>query len=89
MALVIAFPTAENENRELEDLPQANFGQVSEIFLLSVRTKSITENFYIKITPVVCFCSFSTRSFFLILSVSANALYDFFTRIIDPFIFIT
>ena len=89
MALVIAFPTAENENRELEDLPQANFGQVSEIFLLSVRTKSITENFYIKITPIVCFCSFSTRSFFLILSVSANALYDFFTRIIDPFIFIT
>ena len=88
VALVMAFPTAENENRELEDLPQADFGRVSERFLLSVRTKSMTENFYIKITLIVCFCSFSTR-FFLILSVSANALYVFFTRIIDPFIFIT
>ena len=89
MALVMAFPTAENENRELEDLPQADFGRVSERFLLSVRTKSMTENFYIKITPIVCFWSFSTRFFFLILSVSAKALYDFYSGIIDPFIFIT
>ena len=64
VALVMAFPTAENENRELEDLPQADFGRVSERFLLSVRTKSMTENFYTKITPIVCFCSFSTRFFF-------------------------
>ena len=85
VALVMAFPTAENENRELEDLPQADFGRVSERFLLSVRTKSMTENFYIKITLIVCFCSF----FFLILSVSAKALYDFYSGIIDPFIFIT
>ena len=89
VALVMAFPTAENENRELEDLPQADFGRVSERFLLSVRTKSMTENFYIKITPIVCFWSFSTRFFFLILSVSAKALYDFYSGIIDPFIFIT
>ena len=64
VTLVMAFPTAENENRELEDLPQADFGRVSERFLLSVRTKSMTENFYIKITPIVCFWSFSTRFFF-------------------------
>ena len=30
---------------QLEDLPLANFGCVSERFLLSVRTKSITKNF--------------------------------------------
>ena len=89
VALVMAFHTAENENRELEDLPQADFGRVSERFLLSVRTKSMTENFYIKITPIVCFCSFSTRFFFLILSVSAKALYDFYSGIIDPLNFIT
>ena len=64
VALVMAFPTAENENRELEDLPQADFDRVSERFLLSVRTKSMTENFSIKITPIVCFWSFSTRFFF-------------------------
>ena len=37
-ALVIAFLAAKNENRQLEDLPQADFSRVPEIFLLSVRT---------------------------------------------------
>ena len=40
-----AFLAAENENRQLEDLPQADCGRVPERFLLSVRTKSTTENF--------------------------------------------
>ena len=40
--LVIAFLAAENENRQLGDLPQADFDYVPERFLLSVRTKSIT-----------------------------------------------
>ena len=33
-----------DENRQLEALPQANFGRVPERFL-SVRTKSLTEDF--------------------------------------------
>ena len=45
IALVMAFLSAENENRQLKDLPLDNFGRVPEIFLLSVRTKSIAENF--------------------------------------------
>ena len=38
VALVMAFLAAENENRLLEDLLQADFGLTSERFLLSVRT---------------------------------------------------
>ena len=45
VALVMAFLAAENENRQLEDSPQADFGRVTERFLLSVRTKSMTKNF--------------------------------------------
>ena len=65
VALVRAFLAAENENRQPEDLPQTDFGRVPERFLLSVRTKSITENLYIKITHIVYFCSFSTHFFHL------------------------
>ena len=36
----------------------------------------------LKITPIVCFCSVSTH--FFILSLSANALYDFYSGIVDP-----
>ena len=39
VALVMAFLAAENENRLLESLLQADFGLTSERFLLSVRTK--------------------------------------------------
>ena len=45
VTLVMAFLAAENENRQLEDSPQADFGRVPERFLLSVRTKSMTKNF--------------------------------------------
>ena len=65
VTLVMAFPTAENENRELEDLPQADFGRISERFLLSVRTKSMTENFYTKIVcPLFVFVVFERVFFF-------------------------
>ena len=43
VALVLAFLSA--ENRQLEDLPLADFGRLPERLLLSVRTKSINENF--------------------------------------------
>ena len=45
VALVIVILAAENENRQLEDLPQLDFGCVHERFPQSVRTKSITKNF--------------------------------------------
>ena len=41
----VSFLTAENENRQLEDLSLADFGRLPERLLLSVRTKSINENF--------------------------------------------
>ena len=44
VALVMAFLAAENENRLLEDLLQADFGLTFERFLLSVRTTSTWEN---------------------------------------------
>ena len=44
MALVMAFPAAD-ENRQLEDLPHADFARVSERFLLLVRKKSMNRNF--------------------------------------------
>ena len=56
VALVMAFLAAENENRQLEDLPQADFGRVPERFLLTVRSNSITENFaYWKLGPLFVF----------------------------------
>ena len=59
VALVIPFLEAESENRQLEDLQQADSGRVSERFPLSVRTKSITENFvYGKLRPLFVFIVF-------------------------------
>ena len=53
VVMIMAFLAAENENRLLEDLPLADFGRVSERFILSVKTKSITENYvYWKLHPL-------------------------------------
>ena len=41
VALVLAFLVAGNENRQLKDLPLADFGRLPERLLLSVRTKSL------------------------------------------------
>ena len=41
VVLVLAFLTAESENRQLEDLSLADFGCIPERLLPSVRTKSI------------------------------------------------
>ena len=45
VALVMASLAAENENLQIEDLLQADFVRLPERFLLSVRVKSINENF--------------------------------------------
>ena len=52
MALVLAFLSAENENRQLEDLLQAHFGRLPERLFLSVRTKSIIVGFVIMIQRI-------------------------------------
>ena len=65
------------KNRQLKDLPQADLSRSPEIFLLSVRTKSITENFVCwKLGSLFfsLYCIVLTHFFFL--SRSANALYD-------------
>ena len=55
----MVFLAPKDENRQLEDLPQANFGHVPERFLLSVRTKSLTEDFvYWKLRPLFGFVLF-------------------------------
>ena len=45
VALVLVFLSTENENRQLEDLPLADFGRLPERLILSVKTKSMDENF--------------------------------------------
>ena len=78
---------AENKNRQLEDLPQADFGRLPGRFLVSVRTKSITDNFCIlKITPTVVFVMI--QGVFFYLKPYANALSHFYSGIVDIFIFI-
>ena len=71
MALVMAFLAAENENRPLEDLPRADSGRLPKRLLLSVRTKSINENFEIENYAHCCFCYHVS-----ILSLGAKARYD-------------
>ena len=45
VVLVLAFLLAENENRQLENLSLAHFGRLPERLFLSVRIKSINDNF--------------------------------------------
>ena len=73
----MVFLVVENENRQLEDLPQADFGRVHE--KISFVGKEKVNNWEFckkKATPIVCFCNGSTHIF--ILSVIADALHAFF-----------
>ena len=56
MALVLAFLSAENENRQLEDFSLADFGRIPERFFLSVNCK-------LKITTMVVFLIMIQRIF--------------------------
>ena len=85
MALALAFLSAENENRQPEDLPLADFGRLPERLLLSVRIKPISENFGNRNYDHCCFCNHDSTHF-SVLRVSANALYDCYSRIVDSFI---
>ena len=57
----MAFLAAENENRQLEDLPQAEFGRVLERFLFAVSTDLILENFESLTLRSLFFFSVSTH----------------------------
>ena len=81
----MVFLVAENENRELEDLPQADFGRVRENIPFFGKEKVNNWEFCEKkATPIVCFCNGSMDLF--ILNLIADALYDFFSRIVKPII---
>ena len=81
----MVFLVAENENRQLEDLPQADFGRVHENISFVGKEKVNNWEFCEKkATPIVCFCNGSTDLF--ILNLIADALYDFFSRIVKPII---
>ena len=65
----MVFLVAENENRQLEDLPQADFGRVHEIISFVGKEKVNNWEFCEKkATPIVCFCNGSTHFFILALS---------------------
>ena len=76
------FLAAENENRQLKDLPQVDFGSVPERFLMSLRTNAVTDNFVCwKLSPLLGFIGiqgmFWVRTYLRI-----------HLEIVDPFIFI-
>ena len=52
VALIIAFLAGENENRQPGRFVTGQFFRLSEIFLLSVRTNSVNENFAIMIQSI-------------------------------------
>ena len=81
----MVFLVAENENRQLEDLPQADFGRVHEN--ISVVGKEKVNNWEFcekKATPIVCFCNGSTH-FFHLESYRQCALRLFFVKPIISF----
>ena len=78
MALVIAFLAAENESRQLEDLPQADFGSVPERILLSVKDQCNNWQLcQLKIRPIAWSYSDSRHVFIL----SAHGFANFIQRL--------
>ena len=70
------FLAAETEHRQLEDLWQADFGRVHEN--ISSFAKEKFDNWEFcgrKVTPVVCFCNYSTQKSRLFFSVKADWVY--------------
>ena len=62
----MVFLVAENENRQLEDLRQADFGRVHENISFVGKEKVNNWEFCEKkATPIVCFCNGSTHFFHL------------------------
>ena len=82
----MVFLAVENENRQLEDLPQADFGCVHENSSSFGKENVINWEFCEKkITSVVCFCNGST-AFFSSWALSQTHFTVFFSRIVKPII---
>ena len=83
MALVMAFLAATNENRQLEDLLQADFGRVPERLLLSVRIQSKPRISFSENYAHCCCCFFcNVSTLFIMLNLSANTLCDFYSGLL-------
>ena len=81
----MVFLVAENENGQLEDLPQADFGRVHENISFVGKEKVNNWEFCEKkATPIVCFCNGSTH-FFHLESYRQCALRLFFVKPIISF----
>ena len=77
----MVFLAVENENRQLEDLPQADFGCVHENSSSFGKEKVISWEFCEKkITPVACFCNGSTHFFHLEPLSQTQIYHRFFFR---------
>ena len=66
MALVLAFLSAENENRLLEDMPLADFSRLPERLIFVGRDKvkkEIREFCKLKITTIVLYCNDGSTHF--------------------------
>ena len=82
----MVFVVAENENRQLEDLPQADFGRVHENISFVGKEKVNNWEFCEKkATPIVCFCNGSTH-FFHLEPYRRCALRPFFRGLWNPII---
>ena len=81
----MAFLVAENENRQLGGLPQAAFSCVPERFLLSLTTKSVTENFlYRKLRSCLflqCFNAFFILIFTIFIRGLSILLFSFVDKV--------
>ena len=83
----MVFLVAENENRQLEDLPQADFGRVYEN--ISFVDKEKVNNWdFVKRRLRPLSVSVMVQRIFLILSLIANALYAFFFADCETYNFI-
>ena len=77
---------AKNENRQLEDLPQADFGRVHENISFFGKEKVNNWEFCVKkASPIVCFCNGSTH-FFSSWVLSPMRFTTSFWRILKPII---
>ena len=82
----MVFLVAENENRQLEDLPLADFGREHENISLVGKEKVNNWEFCEKkATPIVCFCNGPTHFFILNGPYRRRAL-RLFLRIVKPII---
>ena len=79
MPFVIAFLAAENENRQLEDLPQPILAvYLKYLFCQKGKSRPLSNFCKLEVTAIVCFCNDLTH--FFILSLIEKRTLQFFLR---------